>query len=160
MVFGRKQNNRNNCSSDRAVFLWYALIVEITLIYCYNERIGRGEGMDFGEKLILLRKKHRLTQKQLAERIGVTSSTISKYENDNHRPPIFILAKLADELGTTTDFLLDDVAGLREKNSVNAFPLIGNPELEKWYLELPYSYSEEELLLLKRISEALGNRNS
>ncbi|SQC55493.1 HTH-type transcriptional regulator immR [Listeria newyorkensis] len=137
----------------------YILLVEITVVHCYNKSIGRGEGMDFGEKLISLRKKHQLTQKQLAEKIGVTSSTISKYENDNHRPPIFILAKLADELGTTTDFLLDDVAGLREKNSVNAFPLIGNPELEKWYLELPYSYSEEELLLLKRISEALGNRN-
>lgn len=90
-------------------------IVEITPIHCYNKNIGRGGDMDFGEKIISLRKKHRLTQKQLAERIGVTSSTISKYENDNHRPPIFILAKLADELGTTTDFLLDDVAGLREK---------------------------------------------
>lgn len=141
---------------------FFALRVEIIAIHCYNESSReneRGAGMNFGEKLVSLRKKHRLTQKQLAEKIGVTPSTVSKYENDNHRPPIFILAKLADELGTTTDFLLDDVAGLREKNSVNAFPLIGNPELEKWYLELPYSYSEEELLLLKRISEALGNKN-
>ncbi|WP_239256638.1 helix-turn-helix domain-containing protein [Listeria ilorinensis] len=116
--------------------------------------------MDFGEKLINLRKKNRMTQKQLAQKIGVTASTISKYENDNHRPPIFILAKLAETLGTTTDFLLDDVAGLREKNSVNAFPLIGNPELEKWYLELPYTLSEKDLLLLKQISEAIEKQKS
>ncbi|EFU7245544.1 helix-turn-helix transcriptional regulator [Listeria monocytogenes] len=114
--------------------------------------------MEFGEKLIHLRKKNRLTQKQLAAKIGTAASTISKYENDNHRPPIFILAKLAEILGTTTDFLLDDVAGLREKNSVNAFPLIGNPELEKWYLELPYTYSEDELLMLKRIADAIENK--
>ncbi|EAD7931484.1 XRE family transcriptional regulator, partial [Listeria monocytogenes] len=34
--------------------------------------------MEFGEKLIHLRKKNRLTQKQLAAKIGTTASTISK----------------------------------------------------------------------------------
>ncbi|EUJ33643.1 DNA-binding protein [Listeria floridensis FSL S10-1187] len=115
--------------------------------------------MNFGEKLISLRKKNRLTQKELAKKIGVTPSTISKYENSTHRPPIFMLAKLAETLGTTTDFLLDDVVGLREKNSVNAFPLIGNPELEKWYLELPYSFSEKDLTLIKEISEVILKQN-
>lgn len=114
--------------------------------------------MEFGQKVAQLRKKKRFTQKQLAERIDVTPSTISKYEHSTHRPPVFILAKLAEELGTTTDFLLEDVAGLREKNSVNAFPLIGNPELEKWYLELPYTYSEEQLLMMKRIMEAIDHK--
>lgn len=114
--------------------------------------------VDFGEKLINLRKKNQLTQKELAKKIGVTPSTISKYENATHKPPIFILAKLAETLGTTTEFLLDDVAGLREKNSVNAFPLIGNPELEKWYLELPYSFSEKELQLLKDISNVIESQ--
>ncbi|EUJ35947.1 DNA-binding protein [Listeria weihenstephanensis FSL R9-0317] len=102
-------------------FIVYYLKVEISVRDCYNRSVERSEGMNFGEKLISLRKKHQLTQKQLAEKIGVTSSTISKYENDNHRPPIFILAKLADELGTTTDFLLDDVAGLREKKFGKCF---------------------------------------
>lgn len=36
--------------------------------------------MDLGKKVVILRKKNNLTQESLAEKIGVTRQTISKWE--------------------------------------------------------------------------------
>jgi len=38
-----------------------------------------------GEKLKELRKKHNLTQKELAEKIDVAQTKISEWENEKHK---------------------------------------------------------------------------
>lgn len=48
----------------------------------------------------------KLTQKELATRIGVSAGTLSDYENGNHDPKSDYLSKIADECGVTVDFLL------------------------------------------------------
>ncbi len=60
----------------------------------------------FGELLQELRKDHRLSQKQLADVIAVTTGTVSNYENNQHLPDIEKLIMLADYFGVTTDYLL------------------------------------------------------
>ncbi len=40
-----------------------------------------------------------MTQRQLAERSGVSQSNISKIENGNYRPSLVILKRIADGLG-------------------------------------------------------------
>lgn len=57
-------------------------------------------------KLRDIRKKRNLTLKELAERIHVTESTVSMYENHKRQPTIDTLRDIADVLGTTTDKLL------------------------------------------------------
>ena len=47
-----------------------------------------------------------LTQKDLARRMGVDRSTVTKWENDQSNPKVAALSKLADALGVTTDELL------------------------------------------------------
>lgn len=42
----------------------------------------------FGEKLAELRQDHKMTQRALAQRLHVTSGTISNYENGNHLPDV------------------------------------------------------------------------
>lgn len=42
--------------------------------------------MDFGAILLGYRAKHNLSQKQLAEIIGVRQETVSKYENGEQSP--------------------------------------------------------------------------
>ncbi len=51
-------------------------------------------------------KDHRLSQKQLADVIAVTTGTVSNYENNQHLPDIEKLIMLADYFGVTTDYLL------------------------------------------------------
>ena len=52
------------------------------------------------------RQLAKLTQKELALRIGVSAGTLSDYENGNHDPKSDYLSKIADECGVTVDFLL------------------------------------------------------
>lgn len=61
----------------------------------------------FGEKLAELRQDHKMTQRALAQRLHVTSGTISNYENGNHLPDVDKLVDLADLFGVSTDYLLD-----------------------------------------------------
>ena len=44
--------------------------------------------MDLGKKVASLRKKNNLTQESLAEKIGVTRQTISKWELGETSPDI------------------------------------------------------------------------
>ena len=63
--------------------------------------------MDFGNKLKELRLQAGLTQKQLADLIGVTKSVISFYERQERTPSPDVLKKLAAVFHVSTDFLLD-----------------------------------------------------
>lgn len=59
-----------------------------------------------GKRIVKHRKKLGLTQDQLAEKLGVTAQAVSKWENDQSCPDIYMLPKLADLFGITTDDLL------------------------------------------------------
>jgi len=62
--------------------------------------------MAFSEKLKTLRMSHRLSQRELAERVGVGKSQISYYENGERFPSADVLIKLSDVFRVTTDYLL------------------------------------------------------
>ena len=59
-----------------------------------------------GERIKELRTERGLSQKQLADKIGVATNTVSQYESGKSKTSIDVLANLAVELDTTTDFLL------------------------------------------------------
>ena len=53
--------------------------------------------------LAYLRKKHGMTQEDIADLLGVSKSTSCKYENGNVEPTVAQLIKLADFFGVTMD---------------------------------------------------------
>ena len=59
-----------------------------------------------GRKIKELRKNHRITQEQLAEKIGVSFQAVSKWENDIALPDITLLPVLANYFGVSTDEIL------------------------------------------------------
>ena len=59
----------------------------------------------FAENLMALRKVHALSQEELAERIGVSRQTLSKYETGESLPDIEKCKALADVFGITVDDL-------------------------------------------------------
>ncbi len=60
-----------------------------------------------GDFIALKRKEKNLTQEQLAEKIGVSNKTISKWENGKCMPDYSVVEILCDELGITVSELLD-----------------------------------------------------
>ena len=59
-----------------------------------------------GIRIAALRKERGLTQEELAEKLGVSSQAVSKWENDLSCPDIMLLPALAKIFDTTTDELL------------------------------------------------------
>ncbi|MCD8015919.1 MAG: helix-turn-helix domain-containing protein [Lachnospiraceae bacterium] len=68
-----------------------------------------------GDKLKNLRLQQNLTQKQIADRIGVAVSSISEYESGVRYPSYDSLVKLARIYHCSADYLL----GLSNQNEVD-----------------------------------------
>ncbi len=66
----------------------------------------RGELMDFGQRLKHIREKNNLTREDLASKLNVSYSTVSKYETNTRFPDQEVLGKIADLFKVTTDYLL------------------------------------------------------
>ena len=62
----------------------------------------------FGQKIKRLRVKAGLTQTQLANELGISTSAISMYEQDNREPNREMLLALSSYFGVGTDYLLTD----------------------------------------------------
>jgi len=62
--------------------------------------------MTFGERIIMLRKQLKLSQDDLAKKIGTSAPIIGRYERNEIKPSIEVAAKIAEELGVTVDYLL------------------------------------------------------
>lgn len=64
--------------------------------------------MAFYERLKEARVNARLTQEQLAEKIGVAKTTLSGYENGNREPSVATVAKLMQALQVDANHLYQD----------------------------------------------------
>ncbi len=74
--------------------------------------------MKFGEKLSKLRKEYNYTQEQLADILGVSRQSISKWESDLAYPETDKLIKMGKLFDCSMDYLLND--GVTEKQGFQA----------------------------------------
>ena len=58
------------------------------------------------KKLKLLRCEHGVSQREVAEAVGVSQQSINKYENHTVEPDIATLIALADCFHTSVDYLI------------------------------------------------------
>ncbi|MGN0553988.1 MAG: SAM-dependent methyltransferase [Oscillospiraceae bacterium] len=80
-----------------------------------------------GELICTLRKSKGMTQKQVAEKLGVMPKTVSKWETGHGFPDTSLLSELADILGVSIDTLL---AGNMTTNEEE----VGNFKRVKFYV--------------------------
>ena len=62
--------------------------------------------MDIGVVIKKYRKEAGMTQEEMANRLGVTTPTVNKWENSNSKPDIELLAPIARLLDISLDTLL------------------------------------------------------
>ncbi len=77
--------------------------------------------MSFSVMLKQLREEHHLSQKDLADYLGITRQAIASYELAKREPDYDVLKKLADYFGVSVDYILGR-AGCRDVNAIT----IGN----------------------------------
>jgi len=74
-----------------------------------------------GENIRTFRKKNDLTQEALADRLGVTYQSISRWENGTTYPDLELIPAIAETLSVTIDELLGMPQIEKEKRAVQAF---------------------------------------
>lgn len=76
-----------------------------------------------GKFIQTLRKEKNLTQKELADQLGVTDRAISKWENGRGMPEVSLMKALCDTLGITVNELLSgeriDQKDYQERSEMN-----------------------------------------
>lgn len=62
--------------------------------------------MTLGEHILILRKKHNLSQAALGKKVDTSGDIIGRYERDIMTPSIEVIMKIADALNVSIDFLV------------------------------------------------------
>ena len=94
-----------------------------------------------GKFLQVLRKENGLTQEQLAERIGVTRRTISRWETGSNMPDLDILIELSDLYAVDLREILN---GERKSERMDK-------ELKETVLQVADYSNEEKARLIRRM---------
>lgn len=88
------------------------------------------KSLPFGLQVRALRVAAGLTQEDLAERVGTTKATISKFERSTNRPRLDWIEKLADALGADVATLAFDRAPA--SGGLTMMPVIGMIAAGNW----------------------------
>ena len=94
--------------------------------------------VNMGEKLKSLRIEKKLTQKQVADRLGLAISAVSSYESGTRYPSYDALIRLSHIYHVSTDYLL----GMTDKRNVDVTGL-----------------SDHEVELVSQLVNALRDKN-
>lgn len=98
--------------------------------------------MSFASMLKQLREQSRLSQKDIADYLGITRQAVASYELAKREPDYEILKKLADYFGVSIDYIL----GRSNCRDLNALTVGNNIDLIKGnftYKELSQDISEK-----------------
>lgn len=74
--------------------------------------------MKFGERLSLVLKERKITQRQLAEKINTTETALSRYVNGSRKPRMDNLLKIARALNVSVEYLTGKEEGKVEFQEV------------------------------------------
>ena len=108
--------------------------------------------MKIHEKIKKLRQEKGWSQTQLANKLGVHSQHISRYERGNSNPSADTLSKFAEVFGVSVDYLLNE-----EADNINAYR-IKDKQLQKYFEEVD-QLNEEDKSLIKGVIDSVLVRN-
>lgn len=72
-----------------------------------------------GQRIREERTKYRLTQEQLAEAAEINESYIGQVERGEKNPSLETLVSIANSLGVTVDYLLQDEVNVKPNSLIN-----------------------------------------
>lgn len=99
--------------------------------------------LHFADNMIRLRRKKKITQEQLADFLGITKASVSKWETGQSLPDILLLPQLASFFDTT----IDDLMGYE--------PQLSREQIQKIYRDLAVSFAEAPFDEVRKKSQEL-----
>ena len=83
--------------------------------------------MTLGDKIRTARKQEGLSQEQLSEKLGISRSSVAKWETDKGIPDISNLIALSDVFGLSLDELIKEDTTVKKK-------IIADSSAKKWHI--------------------------
>lgn len=99
--------------------------------------------MDFGNKIVELRKKKGLNRDDLGNAVGTSGAMIGKYERDEMTPSVEMAKKIADALDVSLDYLVGSSSVLVKDKKM------------AYRLELLDKISEEDRQTILKVMDSL-----
>lgn len=81
---------------------------------------------NFGNNLLLMRKKKKLSQASLGKLIGTSGDVVGRYERGDIVPSIEVVAKMADVLEVSVDYLIGKTGWLLDKKIMERLEEVAN----------------------------------
>lgn len=96
--------------------------------------------MEFNERLLLVMKERKITQRELAKKINLNETAVSRYANGSRKPRMDILVNISRALNVSVEYLTGKEEGEIEFQ-----------ELKNVLCRILYSMSPEQRLELMQI---------
>ena len=78
--------------------------------------------MSIGNRIIALRKELQLSQEDMADKIGVSRQSVSKWETDVCAPDAYNLIALAEALNTSVEYIVTGKTSVENTNTPQTKP--------------------------------------
>ena len=96
--------------------------------------------LNLSGNIVRLRRERKITQEELADSIGVTKASVSKWENRQSMPDILLLPKLASFFGVTIDELMGYEAQLSTEQIRRCYA-----QLSENFVKLPFAEAMDKV---------------
>ena len=108
---------------------------------------------EFGKKLREVRQIRNITQEQLAEMADISRVMVGRYETTDQLPALDTLVRIADALGTSTDYLLGRTDAMDAPYEPN---YVAPPKPPR---RMPHSAVELEAFIREIIAETIEKKD-
>jgi transcriptional regulator with XRE-family HTH domain len=103
----------------------FLLLIFVYWITKMSLQANNSSHMTIAELIQITRKQKGISQTELAELSGVNKKSLSRYELGTSIPPANALKDLANALGVSADYLLDnDMVSVKDKDLLGQFEVI------------------------------------
>ncbi len=87
--------------------------------------------MTLGEHILILRKKHNLSQAALGKKVNTSGDIIGRYERDIMTPSIDVIVKVADALNVSIDYLVGKTTLELDRNVLKRVEEVSKLDIEE-----------------------------
>lgn len=112
----------------------------------------------FIKRLVELMEEKNINQLELSKLVGTTNVTISRYISGQRKPRLEIIAKIAEVLNTSIDYLLgfSDIKNFTTSKSSNLFKL-QNKLKSLGLLNSNYELTDSQIQIIEKLIEENKN---
>ena len=74
--------------------------------------------MSFAERLMIIRKRRKLSQAQIGKKLGIKGDAYGRYERGDVNPAVEMAAKISNVLDVSLDYLVGNIDTELDKGAV------------------------------------------